>query len=229
MVLGLTERPPPDPWRGRCADELLRRDRFREDPASIWAWIHSQRARWATTDPPEGYRALRRLGRRTPKLTILTHAVDGLHRVAGCKSSLELHGSLWRAQCVTCVRVWDDRRVKVRELPPRCPHCGGLARPDLVFFGEPLPPNLLDGARRAVCLADVVILAGANSMLYPTATLAALAAENGAYVIQLASGLDALSAFATRSLVGDALALLSTIIDVPETDYADSSIESMYQ
>ncbi len=89
------------------------------------------------------------MDRALPDLTVITQNVDGLHQAAGSRQVLELHGDIWRLRCTRCAKVTEDHRVPLPNLPPRCPARDGLLRPDVVWFGEPLPRDVVDEAWEA--------------------------------------------------------------------------------
>jgi NAD-dependent deacetylase len=112
--------------------------------------------------------------------------VDGLHRLAGSQRVLELHGNIWRMRCVrNCQPVWEDRRTPLPDIPLRCPACGALARPDVVWFGESLPKSALDRAFQAAQGCTLMLVVGTSALVQPAASLPLLALQGGAHVIEI--------------------------------------------
>jgi NAD-dependent deacetylase len=113
--------------------------------------------------------------------------VDGLHERAGTRNVTRLHGSLWsvacRARCGGAPEAWEEPGA-LRELPPRCPHCGGLARPGVVWFGEAIPADALQAAAEAVD-CDVFLAVGTSAVVYPAAGLIDAAGARGAYTVEI--------------------------------------------
>ncbi|MBU2551469.1 MAG: NAD-dependent deacylase, partial [Proteobacteria bacterium] len=97
---------------------------------------------------------------------------------------LEIHGSIWRVRCTACGLKIEDRTVPL-PIPPRCPECEGLLRPDVVWFGESLDPSVLDTAFQAAARAEVMLVVGTSAVVQPAASLAWQAKQAGAYVIEI--------------------------------------------
>src|SRR5262245_44513314 len=129
--------------------QLASRTGFQADPAFVWRWYASRRARVAEVQPNAGHRALVGLERRFDPFAVVTQNVDGLHARAGSTGVLELHGNLRRTKCFAeCgVRIDDLAGLPPGE-PPVCPRCGEWLRPDVVWFGEMLEPAVLEQAER---------------------------------------------------------------------------------
>jgi NAD-dependent deacetylase len=114
----------------------------------------------------------------------VTQNVDGLHGLAGSQELLEIHGSIWRVRCLGCGLEAEQRRLDL-PAPPRCETCGGLLRPGVVWFGESLDPGLLERAWRAAGEAEVMLVIGTSAVVHPAASLAGVAKQAGAYVIEV--------------------------------------------
>ncbi len=107
---------------------------------------------------------------------------------AGTHRLVRLHGSIFELRCwngcATAPRAWRDERVPFAEMPPRCPHCGGLARPGVVWFGESLDPADV-AAADALTRCDVFIAAGTSAVVYPAAGFLHSARAQGAFTAEL--------------------------------------------
>lgn len=101
---------------------------------------------------------------------VITQNIDGLHQAAGSKNVLELHGSILRAYCSRCRRPFPADIINKGEGVPRC-GCGGVIRPDIVLYEEPLDENVMDSAIRYIRNADVLIIGGTSLNVYPAAGL----------------------------------------------------------
>jgi NAD-dependent deacetylase len=142
---------------------------------------------------------------------LVTQNVDGLHDRAGSRNVLKLHGDIWHLRCTTCGVEHRDERTPLPELPPHC-DCGGMLRPGVVWFGEALPMNVWNDAERAARSADVCLVVGTSSVVYPAAGLTPLAKRAGARVIEVNLEETAFSAQADCSLRGKAGEILPELI-----------------
>jgi len=171
-------------WRSFRPEDLATPEAFQRDPRLVWEWYNWRRELVAKAKPNPGHEALANLEARKAKFTLITQNVDGLHDSAGSKNILKLHGDIWRVRCTRCARSWSDRNVPLVELPPRC-ECGATARPDIVWFGEPLPSGAWNQAWQAVRSAELLFVIGTSGIVYPAADLVPLALEQNARVVEI--------------------------------------------
>jgi NAD-dependent deacetylase len=190
-------------WERFRPEELATPEAFERNPELVWKWYEWRRDLIRKVEPNAGHRALVELARRVPCLTLVTQNVDGLHQRAGSGSVLEYHGNILRDRC-TIEQVVAERSDDSRGALPRCAACGGLLRPDVVWFGEPIPrePMLLAAAAADDC--DVFLSVGTSSQVYPAAGLADSALAHGAVVIEVNPEVTGLTSRATISLQGPA-------------------------
>lgn len=168
-------------WARYSPEELATPDAFRRNPRLVWEWYAWRRELVASAQPNPGHYALSALEHLVPRLTLITQNVDGLHRRAGSGDPIELHGNLAFVKCFTDgkrVAQWDD----TDDPPPRCPRCGGLLRPDVVWFGENLPHEALARAWTAAGNCDLFLSIGTSGLVEPAATLPRVALSSGATV-----------------------------------------------
>ena len=169
-------------WARYDPEELATEAAFRRNPARVFGWYVWRRRLVRAAVPHAGYHALVALERIVPELVVVTQNVDGLHRRAGSSRVIELHGSLERARCSrenTVFESWDE----TGEAPPRCRACGAPLRPDVVWFGELLPPEALRAAERAARNCDLFLSIGTSNLVEPAASLPWRAAAGGAEVV----------------------------------------------
>lgn len=171
-------------WRQRRPEELATPEGFARDPHLVWEWYNWRRQVVAGARPNPGHRALVELERRIKDFTLITQNVDGLHDVAGSRRVLKLHGDLWSVRCLGCGREKIDRTVPLPEIPPRCP-CGGLLRPGVVWFGEPLPAEALRRALEAAGRAQLFLVVGTSAVVQPAASIPLVARQAGAKVVEV--------------------------------------------
>ena len=171
-------------WRRHRAEDLATPDAFARDPRLVWEWYDWRRTLIAGCAPNAAHEVLARWGRRDG-FTLITQNVDGLHERAGSQP-LRYHGSIWTLQCADACGAapWEDRSAPLPDLPPRCPACGGLARPGVVWFGEPIDPAVLRRASAAAA-CDLFLSIGTSSVVYPAAGLVHEAKRHGAFTVEI--------------------------------------------
>ncbi len=179
-----TFRGPGGLWRNHRPEDLATPRAFARDPLQSWEWYNWRRTVIASVEPNAGHRALARIEERSPRFTLVTQNVDGLHDRAGSRNILKVHGDIWTLRCTRCARAWQDLRPALPDLPPKC-ECGALARPGVVWFGEGLPEDVWREAVAAARACDVFLLVGTSAVVYPAAGLAELARSHGAKVIEI--------------------------------------------
>lgn len=170
-------------WANYNAQDLATPEAFARQPAVIWDWYASRRATIRRAQPNAGHRALVELARRVPRFTLVTQNVDGLHQRAGSDGVIELHGNILRSRCSREGVVVDVDDPAREPSPPPCPRCGAPLRPDVVWFGELLPPDALAAAEAAAATCDVLLSVGTSNLVVPAASLPWMAAARGATVI----------------------------------------------
>lgn len=203
-------------WEGHPVEEVATPQAFGADPLRVWRFYDERRRRLAAIKPNPGHAVLARWQERFAAYTLITQNVDGLHQMAGAHRVLELHGAIWWVRCLACEREREDRTVPLAPLPPRCPECGGLERPAVVWFGEALPELTFDAAMRAALAAEVLVVAGTSAVVYPAAGLVEMTVAGGGKVIEVnpeASALAHLADVALRGPSGVVLPQLDALLD----------------
>jgi NAD-dependent deacetylase len=195
-------------WRNFRAEQLATPEAFRRDPALVWEWYDWRRGLIDSCAPNAAHETLAEMEAALPDLTLITQNVDGLHQAAGSRNVLELHGDIWRMRCTGCERVSEDRRVPLPEIPPRCPKCGALLRPDVVWFGESLPLEVLDAAWAASARCRLMLVVGTSAVVQPAASLPIVALRSGARLVEVNPAETPLSAHAHEILHGPAAEVL---------------------
>jgi NAD-dependent deacetylase len=198
-------------WAQYDAEELATPEAFAENPQLVWDWYVWRRELVAAANPNAGHRALARLAILKPGLTLMTQNVDGLHERAGNDDVIEFHGRIDRDRCFSCQQV-PNAPVESGLRPPPCPACGGRLRPDVVWFGEAIPPIALERALAAAMDCDIFLSVGTSSLVYPAAGLAETAAANGATIVEVNTNPTPLAPRADFPLQGLATFWLPAIV-----------------
>jgi NAD-dependent deacetylase len=191
--------------------DLATPEGFERDPELVWRWYEWRRELIRQAEPNAGHRALAALARRVPTLTLVTQNVDGLHQRAGSTGVIEYHGNILRDRC-TVEQVVVERSLPARDGLPRCASCGGLLRPDVVWFGEMIPRAALRTADAAADQCDAFLSIGTSSLVHPAAGLAETALRNGATVIEINPNPTDLSERATLRLRGPSGQMLPALL-----------------
>jgi NAD-dependent deacetylase len=173
-------------WKKVRAETLATPEAFANDPKLVWEWYDWRRGMIKDACPNAAHDVLARWTRDRPGVTLVTQNVDGLHERAGTRNVVRYHGSIWMLQCSAGCRAedWEDLRVPLDPLPPRCPSCAALARPGVVWFGEAIPPAAARAAEAATS-CDLFLSIGTSSVVYPAAALVAEARARGAFTVEI--------------------------------------------
>lgn len=174
-------------WAIYNPQDLASVEAYNRDPKLVWEWYEWRRGLVAAAQPNPAHLALAQMEQHVPGFTLITQNIDGLHQRAGSGrrgALIELHGNLFRAKC------FDEERVveswpESAEVPPRCPRCGGLLRPDVVWFGERLPAQALQDAIHATESAQAFLSIGTSGVVEPAASLPFLAQRRKAVVVEI--------------------------------------------
>ena len=171
-------------WAQYKPEDLASPEAFARDPKLIWDWYAWRREAVKGVRPNPGHYALVEMEKRIPTFALITQNVDGLHRFAGSQNVLELHGNIQKVRCSECrkfTEIWGDDTESV----PTCAVCGGMLRPDVVWFGEALPRPVLEAAVTAARDCQVYFSIGTSGVVQPAASLAHAARNNGSIVIEI--------------------------------------------
>jgi NAD-dependent deacetylase len=190
---------------------------FRADPKLVWDWYETRREGVRRAQPNAGHRALAAYARRHPgRLTLVTQNVDDLHQRAGNTDALRLHGDIllnrWLEACPHQPSL-TDTSTAVPGHPPKCPSCGNLVRPGVVWFGEMLSEGVMAAAERAAFECDVMLVVGTSGAVWPAAGLAQVAREAGAHVAILNPQASAIDDQAHVCLRGTAAGVLPAVLE----------------
>lgn len=197
-------------WRKWQAQSIATPEAFSRNPSRVWEFYHYRREVMLTKHPNPAHLAIaeceERLGRQGRQVTVITQNIDELHRRAGSRSLLEIHGSLFRTRCLSCGHEAanhespicaalrgkgapdpdaEDAQIPEQQLP-RCEQtgCHGLLRPAVVWFGEALDSDVLARAEQVLDSCDLCLVVGTSSVVYPAAMFAPQVASRGVPVAE---------------------------------------------
>lgn len=171
-------------WAKYDPHDLATPTAFLRNPRLVWEWYDWRRQLVSQAVPNPGHLALAEMEQHVPQFTLVTQNVDNLHQMAGSSEVIELHGNLARTRCFkenVVIESWPP----TEKVPPLCPRCGSRLRPDVVWFGEMLPTEMLQTAIRAAQNCDLFFSIGTSGTVEPAASLPRLARANGAAVVTI--------------------------------------------
>jgi NAD-dependent deacetylase len=198
-------------WANYRPEDLATPEAFERNPKLVWDWYAWRRELIDRSQPNSGHTALAQLEQRVAQFTLITQNVDGFHQLAGSRNVIELHGNVTRIKCSredVVVDRWED----TGETPPRCPRCGAYLRPAVVWFGEGLPRGAWEAATQAATNCAVFFSIGTSGLVEPAASLARLALQHGAKVVEVNPTITPLTIAATFALRGAAGQILPELI-----------------
>ncbi len=189
---------------------------FQSDPAKVWSMYAQRQKELLNAQPNPGHITLAEMEPNYEQFLICTQNVDDLHERAGSKSIAKLHGDLRRMRCVECSARYD---IPSADLPeeftvetlPKCDRCSGICRPDIVWFGEMLPPEPLEKSFLAAGTCDLMMIVGTSGEVSGGYGFTELAVRAGAYVVEInpnESHLSRLADYAVRAPSGEVLLAL---------------------
>lgn len=199
-------------WNKLKPEELANFDAFLRNPDMVWEWYQYRRKIINESAPNPAHLAIAELENYYSNLAVVTQNVDNLHRRAGSKTVYELHGNIERNYCIKCGTFYNSPDFASDKVPV-CT-CGGLIRPDIVWFGEFLPQDVFDNAEAAAKKCDIMFVVGTSSVVYPAAQIPIIAKQSGAVLVEVNLEQTELSYMADYILPGKAGQRLPEILEV---------------
>ena len=200
-------------WSAFDPLRLASPDGFADDPGLVWRWYMERLGGVEKATPNPGHWALAEMARRWPGFALITQNVDDLHERAGSPDVIHLHGNIARFHCHRCGAAHSlQAGERTAAQPPHCLACGGNVRPSVVWFGENLPNDALDGAVEAVTNCDLLLVVGTSGLVYPAAELPQIAKRAGSRVIEINPQPGPLSPLADISLRGASGVILPRLL-----------------
>ncbi len=171
-------------WTRYKPEDLATPAAFMRDPALVWDWYNWRKKLISEKQPNAAHFAATELARQMPHLLFVTQNVDGFHALAGLPQVLEMHGNIFRARCLGCAALHELRGDVTPGTP--CPACGELSlRPDIVWFGEALPKEILHKIYERLRICDAIVVVGTSGSVYPAAGFAVEVRRHEGHVIEI--------------------------------------------
>ena len=157
---------------------------FQENPKLVWEWYKWRMSMIMNAKPNPAHYTLALLEKMHILKSIITQNIDGLHQKAGSLNVIEIHGNIWKVKCTVC--NYRSRLIEPPEsVPPHCPKCGAILRPDVVWFGEPLPEDEWSRAIGEASRCDVMLVIGTSGVVMPAALIPNIAKSKGAIIVEI--------------------------------------------
>ncbi|MCX6152140.1 MAG: NAD-dependent deacylase [Ignavibacteriales bacterium] len=171
-------------WNKLKPEELANFDAFLRNPKMVWEWYQYRRKIIHNSKPNPAHLAIVECEKYFKEVVVVTQNVDNLHYRAGSKTVHELHGNIERNYCIDCKTFYNSPDFANEGDAPRC-KCGGLIRPDIVWFGEFLPQDAFTASETAAEKCDICFVVGTSAVVYPAAQIPQIARKFGAYLIEI--------------------------------------------
>jgi NAD-dependent deacetylase len=172
-------------WEKFDPMEVAHIDSFMNNPERVWRLLITEmKDILKTAKPNNGHYGLARLEEMGFLKTVITQNIDGLHQLAGNKDVIEFHGNFAWLRCLDCSSQVKTVEIDISQIPPKC-QCGGIYRPDCVFFGENIPFQALDRSQVAASTCDLMLVVGTSAVVQPAAFMPIIAKQSGATVIEI--------------------------------------------
>lgn len=197
-------------WNKLKPEELANFNAFIRNPLMVWEWYNHRKRIIHDSHPNAGHLAIAEMQIFFDKVTVVTQNIDNLHRRAGSKNIYELHGNIERNYCVNCHTFYNEE-LDFSKGVPKC-KCGGLIRPDVVWFGEYLPEDQFEGGEKVSISSDIFFVVGTSAVVYPAAGLVHSAKRAGSFVVEINIEETEISSICNDSYFGEAGKILPEIV-----------------
>lgn len=198
-------------WNKLRPEELANFNAFMRNPQMVWEWYNYRKKIVHQSQPNQGHLAIVEMEKYFDEVTVITQNVDNLHRRAGSKVVYELHGNIEKNFCVKCKRRYDEE-LEFKDDIPKC-SCGGLIRPDVVWFGEFLPADQFQYSEDAARNCDIFFVVGTSAVVYPAASIVQIAKSSGAFLVEVNIEETEASSIVDVSLFGESGKILPRVVD----------------
>ncbi len=199
-------------WNKLKPEELANFNAFLKNPNLVWEWYQYRRQIIEEKAPNAGHFAIVEFENLFEKVTVVTQNVDNLHNRAGSKKVLELHGNIEKNFCIKCKARYDNLTIEENKTAPKCKVCGGLVRPDVVWFGEMLPQDVFNNSEKAAMRSDICFVIGTSAVVYPAANIPITAKQYGSTLVEINITQTDLSPYCDYSIIGSSGEVLPLIL-----------------
>lgn len=201
-------------WSKYDPEEYAHISAFRSNPEKVWRMLKEMTELVLGAEPNPAHIALAELERMGLLSAVITQNVDGLHQRAGSKAVIEFHGSNQWLVCLECGHRQESASLSTADIPPRCPTCGSILKPDVVFFGEPIPWEAQTRAFEEAQTCELVLVIGTSAVVYPAGGIPIVAKRSGAKVAEINVEPTALTGSVSDYLLqGPASKILAKIVE----------------
>lgn len=198
-------------WNKLRPEELANFDAFMRNPEMVWEWYNHRKKIIHDARPNAAHLTIAEMQNHFKNVTVVTQNIDNFHRRAGSSNIFELHGNIERNFCINCKKYYNEE-LDFSAGVPKC-DCGGLIRPDVVWFGEYLPEDQFLGGEKAAINSDVFFVVGTSAVVYPAAGLVYTAKQSGSTIVEINIEETPLSSIANYSFFGKAGEILPRILE----------------
>ncbi|MCL6494258.1 MAG: NAD-dependent deacylase [Ignavibacterium sp.] len=198
-------------WNKLKPEELANFNAFLRNPQMVWEWYNHRKKIIHDSKPNAGHLAIAEFEKYFDDVAVVTQNIDNLHRRAGSTKIYELHGNIERNYCIKCHTFYNEE-LEFSEGVPKC-KCGGLIRPDVVWFGEFLPADQLEESEKAAIRSDMFFVVGTSAVVYPAAGLVYTAKRSGSFIVEVNIEETEVTSIADVSFFGEAGKVLPAILE----------------
>ena len=199
-------------WEKYNIEEIANFDTFINNPALLIEWFNFKEKLIYEIKPNAAHYALVKLEELYPNFHLITQNIDNLHSKAGNKRICQLHGNIMLNRCVDCNKRFDNIPLKNSRTLLSC-ECGGLIRPDIVWFGEPLPEKVLADSFEAAQNSEIFLSIGTSAVIEPAASLPITAKKSGAYIVEINIRHTVISSLADETIIGKSGEILPLLLE----------------
>jgi NAD-dependent deacetylase len=197
-------------WNKLKPEELANFNAFLRNPQMVWEWYNHRKKIIHDSKPNSGHLAIAEFEKYFDDVTVVTQNIDNLHRRAGSTKIYELHGNIERNYCIKCHTYYNEE-LDFSDGVPKC-KCGGLIRPDVVWFGEFLPADQLEESEKAAIRSDIFFVVGTSAVVYPAAGLVYTAKRSGSFIVEVNIEETEVTSIADVSFFGEAGKVLPAVL-----------------